>query len=294
MRLMLVALLVALVTTLSVATGAVPVLVPAPAMVVGVVPIAADEKEATKDSSSDASSELTLKKIFPEKGLFGPGARRAAFSHDGRFGAFLWRPYPERRHGSDLWIHDFETGETERITSATVMSRFQAETRKVRDDRVKKAKKRGAGKGKEKGKGRSGRRGAGAGGGDDPITGTWEGTVTGTEEDTMPPGGMAVVMELRLAADGSVSGVVKAATMATAALPRNARRCSLGTVVRAIMPLSWSAGIALIIATSAGSSFRSILAAASSRLLIRSALNSSSTAAFLTSTSMPRGMSPEP
>lgn len=93
------------------------------------------------DGKKDAAKELTLERLFPEKGLFGPGARAIAFSHDGKHAAWLHRLYPERRHGNDLWIYDVEKGEAERVTSVSVMSEFRDKVRKVRDDRIEKAKK---------------------------------------------------------------------------------------------------------------------------------------------------------
>jgi dipeptidyl aminopeptidase/acylaminoacyl peptidase len=83
---------------------------------------------------------LTLEKIFPKQGLFGPAAYGIAFSHDGKYAAYLYRPYAERRHGSDLWVMDVATGKTHRATSAAVMAKYQASARRVKEDRAKKAK----------------------------------------------------------------------------------------------------------------------------------------------------------
>ncbi len=94
-------------------------------------------KAAEKKPSKDA---LTLKKLFPEKGLFGKTAQATAFSRDGRYAAYLYRPHAERRHGYDLWVYDFQTGKNERLTSVSVLASFQDSTRRVRDDRVKRAK----------------------------------------------------------------------------------------------------------------------------------------------------------
>lgn len=99
--------------------------------------------KAKKHTSKDV--EFTLENIFPKKGrLFGPSARNPAWSHDGRYAVWLYRPNPERRHGNDLWMLDAKTGKVMRLTSATVMARFQASTRKVVEDRIAKAKKRKA------------------------------------------------------------------------------------------------------------------------------------------------------
>ncbi len=91
----------------------------------------------------DKEVAFSLENIFPDKKkpLFGPSASGAAFSHDGRHAAYLYRGFDERRHGSDLWIVDVERGEAERVTSALVMSAFQATARKVVDARVEAGKK---------------------------------------------------------------------------------------------------------------------------------------------------------
>ncbi len=113
-----------------------------------------DEKAVKSDSAKNEKEakakeeELTLDKIFPEKSFFGPSASGMAFSIDGRWGAYLYRPHIERRHGSDLWLYDTQTGESRRLTSATVLAAFQKPTRDVVRDRIEKAKK--AGKLKEK------------------------------------------------------------------------------------------------------------------------------------------------
>ena len=96
--------------------------------------------KASKEKEKGAKDELTLEKLFPEKSFFGPSAGSMAFSFDGKYAAYLYRPYKERRHGSDLWIYDVAEGEARRITSVSVMARFQKETRKVKEDRIKKAK----------------------------------------------------------------------------------------------------------------------------------------------------------
>ncbi len=86
---------------------------------------------------------LTLERLFPEKSFFGPSARSASFSRDGRFAAFLYQPWAERRHGSDLYLYDTTSGQVRRITSVGRMATFEAEARKVRDEREAKAKKAG-------------------------------------------------------------------------------------------------------------------------------------------------------
>jgi dipeptidyl-peptidase 4 len=97
--------------------------------------------EAQKSDQDDNSeTELTLENLFPEKGLFGPSARSAAFSFDGRYAAWLYRPYLERRHGNDLHVMDLQTGKVQRVTSVVALAKFQADTRKVKEDRIEKAK----------------------------------------------------------------------------------------------------------------------------------------------------------
>ncbi|MBK7406352.1 MAG: prolyl oligopeptidase family serine peptidase [Phycisphaerales bacterium] len=91
----------------------------------------------------DADEKLTLERLFPDKSYFGPSARSTAFSADGRFGAFLYHAWTERRHGFDLYIYDTKTGQVRRMTSVGRLAEFQADTREVRDDREKKAKKAG-------------------------------------------------------------------------------------------------------------------------------------------------------
>lgn len=104
-----------------------------------------DKVEAAASEAKDETKpeKLTLDRIFPKKSFFGPSARSTTFSYDGRFAAFLYRSNLERRHGADLYIHDTKTGQTRRITSVGRLSEFQADTRKVRDDREKKAKQAG-------------------------------------------------------------------------------------------------------------------------------------------------------
>lgn len=94
-----------------------------------------------KEEKSTGKAELTLEELFPDKSLFGPAARSPEFSDDGRYAAYLYRPYEERRHGSDLWIYDFKTGKSQRVTSIDMLSAFQRSARIVIEDRLKKHKK---------------------------------------------------------------------------------------------------------------------------------------------------------
>jgi len=101
---------------------------------------AEDKNKSSKDKGKGKKDELTLEKLFPEKSFFGPSASSTAFSFDGKYAAYMYRPYKERRHGSDLWIYDIDKEQAKRITSVSVMARFQESTRKVKEDRIQKAK----------------------------------------------------------------------------------------------------------------------------------------------------------
>ncbi|HHI80105.1 MAG TPA: S9 family peptidase [Planctomycetes bacterium] len=74
---------------------------------------------------------LRLEELFPKGGLFGPGARGMAFSPSGRFAAFLYRPYAEKRHGNDLYLVELPSGRVRRLTSAELLGNFQEKTRKL-------------------------------------------------------------------------------------------------------------------------------------------------------------------
>ena len=102
------------------------------------VNLTAEDKEKSSKKKGE-KDELTLEKLFPVKSFFGPSASSTAFSFDGKYAAYLYRPYKERRHGSDLWIYDLTKGESRRVTSVSVMARFQESTRKVKQDRIEKA-----------------------------------------------------------------------------------------------------------------------------------------------------------
>jgi len=101
-----------------------------------------DETDEVKEVEKLDWSELELKTLFPEKRLWGPSARGVAFSFDGKYASYTYRPYVERRHGSDLWIYVSASGETKRITSVSMMAEFQESVRKVKDDRIEKARKK--------------------------------------------------------------------------------------------------------------------------------------------------------
>lgn len=110
----------------------------------------AQEKPKDIAAKEKSKSTWTLENIFPKESLFGPSASRVAYSHDGAYAAYLYRPYTERRHGSDLWIFNTSSGKPRRVTSVSVMSKFQEATRKVRKDRIKKATKKSKGSASKK------------------------------------------------------------------------------------------------------------------------------------------------
>ncbi|MCF7975770.1 MAG: prolyl oligopeptidase family serine peptidase [Phycisphaerae bacterium] len=101
---------------------------------------AGDADQSSKDTKADTKKELKLDDLMPEKSLFGPSAQNMAFSFDGRLGAYLYRPYKERRHGNDLYLYDVDHDQIKRVTWPSVMARFQKKTRDVVEDRIKKAK----------------------------------------------------------------------------------------------------------------------------------------------------------
>ncbi len=102
--------------------------------------VEAQNKSKSKNQAGDAG-EITLERLFPKESFFGPQARSPEFSHDGRFAAYLYRTFDERRHGNDLWVYDFKTGENARVTNLAMMTAFQRSARIVKQDRLQKHKK---------------------------------------------------------------------------------------------------------------------------------------------------------
>lgn len=168
------------------------------------VPISSSQQDEKKDEKK--KSELTLEKLFPDQSYWGPSAGSVSFSHDGRYAAYLYRPYKERRHGSDLWVFDTKSGEAKRLTMVSVMSEFQAGTREVKEYRNRKAKEAAA---KQKAGGAAK---PAADRPDDGVSGTWEGLVKGSEDFGIPPEGLAFTLEIELQDGGSVIGVMKMTT----------------------------------------------------------------------------------
>lgn len=100
------------------------------------------QAKAKPKAASTKKKELTLENLFPEKSMFGSNASRPAFSTDGRFAAYLYRPRIERRHGNDIWLYDFENRTNTRLTNVLMLSEFEDSARKVKVDRLAKAKKK--------------------------------------------------------------------------------------------------------------------------------------------------------
>ncbi len=71
-----------------------------------------------------AASTLSLEQLFRAEPYRGENAKEAAFSHSGRYLAYLWNPFGEP--GSDLYVHDNRTGKTLRLSSPALMAAFEA------------------------------------------------------------------------------------------------------------------------------------------------------------------------
>ncbi|MBN1818073.1 MAG: S9 family peptidase [Sedimentisphaerales bacterium] len=105
----------------------------------GLVAAGEKDQDTTTEKTETQKKELKLEDLIPEKSVFGPSAGGMKFSSDGSYAAYLYRPYKERRHGNDLYLFEAQTQESTRITMASVMAGFQESTRKVVEDRKKKA-----------------------------------------------------------------------------------------------------------------------------------------------------------
>lgn len=79
---------------------------------------------ATSSVAKIKPADLTLEQVFRAKTYAGQAARHIQFSKDGRYLAYTWNPFGE--NGSDLYVHDTQTGETKRITSPALMRTYDA------------------------------------------------------------------------------------------------------------------------------------------------------------------------
>jgi dipeptidyl-peptidase-4 len=175
-------------------------------------------KQTDNGEAQKEEKELTLERLFPEKSIFGPSASGMAFSADGRFAAYLYRPNIERRHGNDLWLYDTQTGEVTRLTCVSVLREYQETTRKVSEDRIKKAKKRqreeaakAASEDKDQ---KQTNEQDHAGKIDDGVSGEWEGVIKATGDEFMPDD-VPVELTLLVGADNRVSGTLRGDEMST-------------------------------------------------------------------------------
>ncbi len=176
---------VALFTLLAIALIAMPVL-------------AQDDSSNNEDEVKSLKDDLTLKRLFEDRVPWGPSASQTAFSQDGRFGGYLYRPYDERRHGSDLWLYDTATGESKRITGVSVMAEFTRNARTVKEDRIKKHKqskrdRQSASKGQ-----------------DDGVSGEWSGAFESADEDGFVLEDDSITLNISVDDEGNVTGSVTA------------------------------------------------------------------------------------
>ncbi len=67
-----------------------------------------------------ANRPLTLEQLFRAESYRGESAKDLKFSASGRYVAYLWNPFGEP--GSDLYVHDTQTGRTVRVSSPALMA----------------------------------------------------------------------------------------------------------------------------------------------------------------------------
>ncbi|NCT85643.1 MAG: S9 family peptidase [Comamonadaceae bacterium] len=84
-------------------------------------------------AQTPAAAVPSLEQIFRAQPYRSEPAKDAAFSRSGRYLAYLWSPFGEP--GADLWVHDTQTGKTQRVTSPQVMAAFEAPEDMARFDR---------------------------------------------------------------------------------------------------------------------------------------------------------------
>ncbi|MBB5204644.1 dipeptidyl aminopeptidase/acylaminoacyl peptidase [Inhella inkyongensis] len=66
------------------------------------------------------TAPFSLEQLYRAQPFRGQAAREAAFSHSGRYLAYLWNPLGEP--GSDLYVHDIRSGQTQRLSSPALMA----------------------------------------------------------------------------------------------------------------------------------------------------------------------------
>jgi len=82
------------------------------------------QSQAAPATPNVAAPSLSLESLFRAQPYRGESARELQFSHSGRYLAYLWNPFGEP--GTDLYIHDTQTGKTVRVTSPAAMAAFEA------------------------------------------------------------------------------------------------------------------------------------------------------------------------
>ncbi len=90
-----------------------------------------------------ANRPLTLEQLFRAEPYRGEAAKDVKFSASGRYVAYLWNPFGEP--GSDLYVHDTQTGKTVRVSSPATMAavdtpenleRYAKKLRQKRDEQA--------------------------------------------------------------------------------------------------------------------------------------------------------------
>ncbi|HLO93665.1 MAG TPA: hypothetical protein VK195_05055, partial [Burkholderiaceae bacterium] len=82
------------------------------------------QTQAAPATPAVAAPSLSLERLFRAQPYRGEPARELQFSHSGRYLAYLWNPFGEP--GTDLYLHDTQTGRTLRVTSPAVMAAYEA------------------------------------------------------------------------------------------------------------------------------------------------------------------------
>lgn len=83
-------------------------------------PCSADENDIFR-----FETDLKFDQMFPRVPYSGKAARGMAWSHDGRYLAYLWNPFDEP--GFDLYLYDSQTKESKRLTTPKTFEPFDRE-----------------------------------------------------------------------------------------------------------------------------------------------------------------------
>lgn len=79
---------------------------------------------------------LTLERLFGEQVEWTPEANSPAFSHDGRYGAYLHKSYEDACHGYDVWLIDTQSGELSRLTGPELLAPYVKSARETYEYRL--------------------------------------------------------------------------------------------------------------------------------------------------------------